>query len=116
MPNPFRPLTTCSPSSANDSYIYSIVPTSNNGIAVISSSDELLLLDRTSLRNVLSLSSPKVPTDVTCLQPGDQAGNWVICAGRDGSIITLDLRSQSTIANIKLGESAPVNCFSATAD
>jgi hypothetical protein len=104
MVKPFRPRATCSPSSANDSYIYSIVPTSHNGLAVISSSDELLVLDRASLRNVLSLSSPKVPTGVTCLRPADQGGNLVICAGRDGSIVALDLRSQSTIANIKLGE------------
>jgi hypothetical protein len=100
----FRPIATCSPFSANDSYIYSIVPTSNNGLAVISSSDELVVLDRTGLRKVLSLGSSKLPTGVTCLHPGDHDGNMVVCGGRDGSIVTLDVRSQAKIANIKLGK------------
>ena len=100
----FRLLATCSPSSANDSYIYSIIPTSNNSLAIISSADELLVLDRASFRTVLSFESPTVSRGVTCLQPGDQAGNVVICGGRDGSIVALDLRSRSTVANIKLGE------------
>jgi hypothetical protein len=100
---PFRPIVTCSPSSANDSYIYSIVPTSNHGLAIISSSDELVFLDRVGLRQNLSLGSPKVPAGVTCLQPGGHDGNTVLCAGRDGSVVTFDVRSQARVSNIKLG-------------
>ena len=100
---PFRPIATCSPSSTNDSYIYSIVPTSNNGLAVISSSDELVLLDRAGLRPIVSLGIPEVPAGVTCLQPGDQTGSVILCAGRDGSVATFDVRFQTRVSSIKLG-------------
>ena len=100
---PFRPIATCSPSSANDSYIYSIVPTSNNALAIISSSDELAFLDRAGLKQIFSFSSPKVPTGVTCLQSGDQDGNVLLCAGRDGSVVAFDVRSQSNVSYVKLG-------------
>lgn len=100
---PFRPIATCSPSSANDSYIYSILPASNNALAIISSSDELVFLDRAGLTQIFSLGSPKVPTGVTCLQSGDQDGNVLICAGRDGSVVAFDVRSQSNVSHVKLG-------------
>lgn len=103
---PFRPIATCSPSSENDSYIYSIVPTANNGLAVISSSDELVVLDRGDLRKVLRLGKPTAPTGVTCLQPGGHEGAWVVCAGRDGSIVTLDVRSQDRVASMQIGKEA----------
>jgi hypothetical protein len=99
----FRPIATCSPSSANDSYIYSILPASNNALAIISSSDELVFLDRAGLTQILSVGSPKVPTGVTCLQSGDQDGNVLICAGRDGSVVAFDVRSQSNVSHVKLG-------------
>jgi hypothetical protein len=99
----FRPIATCSPSSANDSYIYSILPASNNALAIISSSDELVFLDRAGLTQIFSLGSPKVPTGVTCLQSGDQDGNVLICAGRDGSVVAFDVRSQSNVSHVKLG-------------
>ena len=100
---PFRPVATCSPSTVNGSYIYSIAPASNNGIAVISSSDELVLLDRSTLKHSFSVISPTVPTGVTCLQPEGKEGNVVVCAGRDGSVLTLDVRSRTVVANVKLG-------------
>ena len=100
---PFRPIATCSPSSVDGSYIYSIVPTSNNGLAVISSSDELVLLDRARLGQIFGIGTPHVPTGVTCLQPGDEGGNVVICAGRDGSAVSFDVRSKARVSNVKLG-------------
>ena len=100
---PFRPIATCSPASVDGSYIYSIVPTSNNSLAVISSSDELILLDRASLRQVFSVGSPQVPKGVTCLQPGANSGNIVSCAGRDGVVVSFDVRSQARVSNVKLG-------------
>jgi hypothetical protein len=100
----FTPIATCSPSSANDSYIYSIVPTSNNGLAVISSLDEVVFLDRTGLSQILHFSSPRVPTGVTCLQQGDHHGSIVLCGGRDGSVVAFDARSQASVSHIKLGK------------
>ena len=100
---PFRPIATCSPSSVDSSYIYSIVSTSNNGLAVISSSDELILLDRASLRQAFSVGVPQVPKGVTCLQPCNNNGNIVSCAGRDGAVVSFDVRSQTRVSNVKLG-------------
>ena len=105
-PRRFNPIATCLPSSTNGAYIYSILPASNNGLVVISSSDELVLLDRTSLGQIFSLGRPNVPTGVTCLQVGDQNGNVVLCAGRDGSVAIFDVRSQVRVSDIKLGTSS----------
>jgi hypothetical protein len=101
---PFTSVATCSPSSTNDSYVYSIVPISNNALAVTSSSDELVFLDRARLTKLHRLGSPKVPTGVTCLQSGDRDGNMVLCAGRDGSVVAVDVRSQAAASQIRIGK------------
>ena len=82
-------------------YIYHIVPT-DKSLAVLTSSDEILLVDRQTLQTQATLTA--VPKDVTCLVPADQDGRSVACSGRDGSIVFLDIRTQKQIRRINIGE------------
>ena len=91
------------PSSQPDIYIYSIVPClSNTGLAFIDSADEVLILDRQSLRNQGG-SLPGVPSGVTCLARVDEEGNVVTASGRDGSVAIWDLRSGERVARYLTG-------------
>lgn len=91
------------PSSKPDIYVYSIVPClSNTGLALIDSADELLILDRQSLRNQGG-SLPSVPNGVTCLARVDEEGNVVAASGRDGSVAVWDLRSGESVARYLTG-------------
>ena len=103
----YQPAATCSPSAKVDSYIYSIVPTSSNGLATITSADELVLLDRATLQNVSAFDS--VPTGVTCLQQGDKDCHTLLCSGRDGFVATFDVRSKERISQFKLGKRYPLD-------
>ncbi len=98
----YQPAATCSPSVKADSYIYSIVPTSSNGLAAITSADELVLLDRATLQKVSAFNG--VPTGVTCLQQGDKGGHILLCSGRDGSVASFDVRSKAMVSQFKLGK------------
>ena len=92
------------PSSKPDTYVYSIIPClSTSGLALIDSADELLILDRLSLRN-RGGSLPRVPQGVTCLTGVDESGNVVAASGRDGSIAVWDLRSGEQVARYVEGE------------
>jgi hypothetical protein len=88
----------CAPSQKPDSYIYALAPIASNGIAAITSADELLLLDRQNLQTATPLYFSDVPTGVTCMVPSDAEGTSIICAGRDGVIATFDTRSQKKTA------------------
>lgn len=91
------------PSSKSDIYVYSIVPClANTGLALIDSADELLILDRQSLRNQGG-SLPGVPNGVTCLARVDEEGNVVAASGRDGSVVIWDLRSGERVARYLAG-------------
>lgn len=97
----FQLSASCSPSAKDDSFIYSLTPTSSNGLATLTSADELVLLDRSNLHGISAFTD--VPTGVTCLQPGDKEGNVVICSGRDGTVAIFDVRTKTKTSQFKLG-------------
>jgi hypothetical protein len=99
----FRQVEACTPSRQAETYIYSITPVVGGGLAAISSADELLILDRQKLTSGPYSWLSGVPTGVTCLTPTDEAGNAVLCAGRDGVVAAFDLRSRARVAQFKLG-------------
>ena len=100
---------THSPSSIPDTYIYSILPAlSNTSLAVLTSSDELLILDKSTLRNQGG-SQAGVPSGATTLASIDGEageGNLVACAGRDGTVGVWDLRlgGRERVASFDMGE------------
>jgi hypothetical protein len=94
----------CTPSQTPDSYIYALAPVASNGIAAITSADELLLLDRQSLQTASPLYFSDVPAGVTCMVTSNAEGSSIICAGRDGVIATFDTRSQKRTAQFNQGK------------
>ena len=92
----------CSPCAEEYTYIYSIIPVLDASLAAITSADELLVLDRRTLQTTSSPRVSDVLTGVTRLVLGDSDRN-VVCAARDGSVATFDLRSGRYISKFKMG-------------
>jgi|SRR5271154_5401206 len=100
----WRQVAACSPSQQTGTYIYTITPTVDGGLAAISSADELFLLDRQNLATTPSSRFSDVPAGVTCLTAIDEAGSGLLCAGRDGVVAAYDVRSQKQVSHFKLGK------------
>ena len=100
----------CAPSQTDGSYVYKIIPSTGNGLALITSADELLLLDRQTLTCTSEPPFSSVPGGLTCLEPGDLEGNVVLCAGRDGSVAAFDVRSRGRVSHINLGNEVSSLC------
>ena len=108
MSQAFGEVASCSPSRKADSYIYTIAPTTSNGLAAITSADEMLLVELQSLQAGNALYFADVPVGLTTMVLGDHEGTSIICAGRDGSIATFDVRSQKRASHFKQGIGASV--------
>ncbi|KAK4943792.1 hypothetical protein LTR10_016695 [Elasticomyces elasticus] len=103
MLNTYREVGSCAPSRHNDVYIFSIAPLARDGLAAITSANELLLLQD---RGNLGTSSVSVlsdcPEGVTSLVVAD-AGQTAFCAGSDGHVAVYDYRSRAKAAEFRLG-------------
>lgn len=75
-----------------DSYIYSIVPSSRTGFAAISSDDSLRIFDANKLSHA-SLVATNVHDGVTSLRTYDASNQLVVTGGRDGKVKLWDLRN-----------------------
>lgn len=98
----YREVTSCAPSQQDDVYIFAVAPVMSHGIAAISSSDELLILDRDGLRAPDAIRLRDVPRGLTSLVILDE-GTAAACAGSDGTVAVFDIRSQSRVAHFKQG-------------
>lgn len=83
-------------------YVYEIVPVSD-GIAVISSDNNLRLIDPLSLHNQPLQVVQNVHADVTCLKALDPQSSIVCTAGRDGRVSIFDFRSRSKVSEVRTG-------------
>lgn len=79
-----------------DTYIYSIIPTSD-ALVAISSDDSLSVFDKTTLAVLPNGHSPRVHEGVTCLHGWGDDGNYLVTAGRDSHIRCWDRRSQQSV-------------------
>ncbi|RDW90070.1 WD repeat protein [Aspergillus mulundensis] len=75
-----------------DSYIYSIVPSSRTEFAAISSDDSLRIFDANRLSHT-SLLANNAHDGVTSLQTYDASNQLVVTGGRDGKVKLWDLRN-----------------------
>ncbi|KAI9658448.1 MAG: hypothetical protein M1829_006803 [Trizodia sp. TS-e1964] len=75
-----------------ESYIYSIIPTSQC-LALTASDDSLRIFDRETLQLTTAGAFKKVHDGVTCLKTLDPGGNIIATAGRDGALRCWDIRS-----------------------
>ena len=97
------------PSSHAGSYLYRMKPVdfgSTVALAVISSADELLLLDSNDITRTPT-SFPDIPKGVTCLATGDvrnarQLRSVVACGGQDGVAALYDVRDNLTCRGITI--------------
>lgn len=94
MSQTFGEVASCAPSRKKDAYIYAIAPTTSNGLAAITSADELLLIDVQNLQSATPFYFADVPIGLTSMIIGNQAETSIICTGRDRTTATFDVRSQ----------------------
>jgi len=103
MAHTYQSYASTSHSKIDNAYILSLVATFGNGLAAITSSDELFVVDRQNLASAQTVLFKDTPTGISCLVSGDVQGQSLICSGTDGVIATYDLRSQSRISQFKIG-------------
>ena len=92
------------PSQSPGSYIYSVLPMAKDGLAVLTSADELLLLDEAAL-GLTARFHDDVPRSVSCMTNCENAKNVAICAGSDGVVATFDMRAEGRVSHFKIGRS-----------
>lgn len=86
------------------SYIYSVIPVTNNTtVAAISSDDTLRIFDSTSLQVISDFAVGKVHEGVTCLKNLDAKAGVLVTAGRDARIRCFDPRTGLECLNFTHG-------------
>ncbi|KAL4909760.1 hypothetical protein BDW74DRAFT_173256 [Aspergillus multicolor] len=92
-----------------DSYIYSIVPSSRTDFAAISSDDSLRIFDTNNLDHS-SLVVSNAHDGVTSLRTYDASNQLVVTGGRDGKVKLWDLRNgkNSAAVAVETSNQAPV--------
>jgi hypothetical protein len=98
----FQETLSSSPSRSPGSFIYSVLPIAGDGLAVLTSADELLFLDKAGLEVKVRFHDD-VPSPVSCMADCENAKNNVICAGADGEVAMFDVRSEKRIFRFKIG-------------
>jgi WD40 repeat protein len=101
----YKQLKSCKPSQADDAYILKILPSTGKGIAAITSSDELLVIDATNFESTTPLRLEDPGKGVTSLT-SDNEGNHFFCGGADGVVSCFDMRSQRKVAKLEISQSA----------
>ena len=82
-------------------YVYKVIP-SNPGLSCITSANELVCLDATTLKVVLRLSGETLPTSLSCLQ-ASLDDSMLHCAGGDGVVASFDPRAGGRVNAFKAG-------------
>lgn len=91
------------PSQSTDAYIFQLVQTVGNGLAAITSADELVVVDRQNLSPSQTILFENVPIGANCLVSGDVSGQSLICSGTDGQVVIWDVRSRTKASHFRLG-------------
>lgn len=92
------------PSGQKDVYVFSITPLADQAMAAITSADELLILQDRGTLNTSPVSTVQgVPRGLTSLVSSD-AGRIAVCAGRDGNVVLVDTRTQTTVGHFETGQ------------
>jgi len=98
----YQPYAGIAPSRDDNAYILALVPTIANGLAAITSANELFIVDR-NLASAQSRSLDNAPNGTNCLVSGDFQGQTVLCSGTNGNVATFDVRSQREVSRIEIG-------------
>lgn len=106
----YQSFASIAPSRADNAYIFALVPTIGNGLAAITSADELIVVDRQNLSTSQTISFDGIPTGTNCLISGDDSGQSLLCSGTDGNVTTFDVRSHKKSSNIRIGKGSSGKC------
>jgi hypothetical protein len=104
MPTLFRECASIPTSQVPGSYIYSILPLAGQKLAALTSADELVLIDKTSLDPLGRHDDDVVPRSVTCMTQHDNSEHSVVCAGGDGTVAVFDMRARGRVSYFKTGQ------------
>lgn len=100
----YQSFASVAPSRADNAYIFDLVQTFGNGLAAITSADELLVVDRQNLSTSQPILFSGTPAGTNCLVSGDESGQSLLCSGTDGNVATFDVRSQKKTSHFKIGK------------
>lgn len=104
MSRAYQSFASVAPSRADNAYIFALVQTFGNGLAAITSADELLVVDRQNLSTSQPILFDGTPTGTNCLISGNDSGQSLLCSGTDGNVATFDVRSQKKTSHFKIGQ------------
>lgn len=111
MPMVYEPYAGIAPSKDASAYVLALVPTTANGLAAITSANELFVVDRQNLASAQVKLFDAAPDGISCLVPGDPEGQTLLCSGTDGTVATFDVRSHSRVSDFKIGKAWSCSCF-----
>lgn len=114
MSRTYQSFASVAPSRAVNAYILQLVQTFANGLAAITSADELIVVDRQNLSASQAISFSGTPTGTNCLVSADASGQSLLCSGTDGNVATYDIRSQKRTAQFHIGLISPASVGSGT--
>lgn len=100
----YRSFAGVAPSRTDNAYIYNLVPTDQDGLAAITSANELVIVDRHRLAADHVIHCTGIPNGSSCLVLGDDKGQTLCCAGSDGTVATIDVRTQMSVSSFKTGD------------
>lgn len=112
MSQAYQSFASIAPSRGNNAYIFQLVQTVGNGLAAITSEDELVIVDRHNLSANQTIFFDGVPVGTNCLVSGDASGQTLICSGTDGHVVTYDVRSQKKTSQFQIGLVLPASFVS----
>lgn len=107
----YAPYAGFAPSRDDSAYILALVPTIANGLAAITSANELFVIDRQNLASTQTRLFDGTPDGINCLVPADAAGQTLLCSGSSGTVAIFDVRLQSKIADFKIGRDQQVGLW-----
>ncbi|RMZ76793.1 hypothetical protein DV737_g4631, partial [Chaetothyriales sp. CBS 132003] len=100
----YKELSSCKPSAASDAYILNILPLFNESLAVLSSADEMLIINARTLDStqVSRIADPGKGLACTAV---DETTRLIFCGGTDSLVSVFDIRSGRRAATLTVGKS-----------
>ncbi|RMZ84265.1 hypothetical protein DV738_g775, partial [Chaetothyriales sp. CBS 135597] len=100
----YKELSSCRPSAVSDAYILNILPLFNDTLAVLSSADELLLLNAHGLNSSQASRIADPGKGLTC-SAVDETAQLIFTGGTDNLVSVFDIRTSHRTAALPIGKS-----------
>ncbi|RMZ87077.1 hypothetical protein DV736_g5694, partial [Chaetothyriales sp. CBS 134916] len=100
----YKELSSCRPSVTSDAYILNILPLFNETLAVLSSADEILVVNARTLDSTQVSRIAESGKGLTCTAV-DEATRLIFSGGTDNLVSVFDIRSGHRAATLPIGKS-----------